>query len=138
MNNITLEKFVEDIPEVSINGDEVSGIESDTPSVVIENLQALKPQVDAIIGEKKFTCEKNSQRVEERISEGIRRRIEKNVRFRHGMAIKENKLEKAVRELFRFRLGNAIVKDRLEEAINALHERDIKQKQRLFRKPARL
>ena len=129
-NNVTLEKFVQDLPVISINRDEVSNIRSEPADEVIKKLQALKPQVDAIIGEKKFTCEKNSQRVEERISEGIRRRIEKNVRFRHGMAIKENKLEKAVRELFRFRLGNAIVKDRLEEAINALHERDIKQKQK--------
>ena len=96
---------------VSIRGDEVYNIKSKTCDEVIEKLHSVKSQLENIIGKKNFTCDKSSQRVEDRISKHIKGKIEKNVRFR---------------------LGNAVVKDKLEEAIEALYERDFQEKNPIF------
>ena len=70
-----LKKFVNQLPVISINRDEVFDIESEPSDEVIKKLHALKPQLEEVIGQKNFSCEKSSQRVEERISEGIKKRI---------------------------------------------------------------
>ena len=100
-NNVTLNEFVEKIPVISINKDEVDDIKFEQSDELKEKIKDLKSELEEVIGIKKFTCEKSSQKVEDRISEGIYKRIEDNVRFRLGNNIGKEKLEEAIDELFK-------------------------------------
>jgi hypothetical protein len=111
LNNVTLNDFVKKVPVISIRRDEVDDIKSESREEVIKKLEKLKSKLEKVIGKKGFTPRKCSKKIIDRISEAIKGKIEKNMRFR---------------------LGNAIVKDKLEEAVNALYERDFQEKNPIF------